>query len=98
LKKYPREGFPFIPSIEKVPPKRILLHLTLKKVSPKKILFWIPFEKISPKKRIRLSDLKKMDQKRIHGRRMNPILATNGLGDEAPIHAPTKEGIQAGVE
>ena len=39
-----------------------------------------------------------MDQERIHGRRMTPILATNRLGDEAPIHAPTKEGIQAGVE
>ena len=39
-----------------------------------------------------------MDQERIHGRRMNLILATNRLGDEAPIHAPTKEGIQAGVE
>jgi len=50
------------------------------------------------KKRLRLSDLKKMDQERIHGRRMNPILAKNGLGDKAPIHAPTKEGIQAGVE
>ena len=50
------------------------------------------------KKRLRLSDLKKMDQERIHGQRMTLILATNGLGDEAPIHAPTEEGIQAGVE
>ena len=50
------------------------------------------------KKRIRLSDLKKMDQERIHGRGMTPILATNHLGDEAPIHAPTEAGIQAGVE
>ena len=39
-----------------------------------------------------------MGQKRIHERRVNPILSTNDLGDEAPIHAPTKEGIQAGVE
>ena len=29
---------------------------------------------------------------------MNLILVTNGLGDEAPIHTPTKEGVQAGVE
>ena len=50
------------------------------------------------KKRLRLSDLKKTDQKRIHGQRMTLILATNGLGDEAPIHSPTKERIQAGVE
>ena len=50
------------------------------------------------KKRLRLSDLKKTGQERIHVWSMTPILATNGLGDEAPIHAPTKEGIQAGVE
>ena len=50
------------------------------------------------RKKLRLPDLEKTDQKRIHGRRMTPILATNRLGDEAPIHAPTKEGIQAGVE
>ena len=88
---------PFL-SLKKVSPKRNPLFPALKKISPKKILFWIPLEKMFAKKRLRLSDLKKMDQKRIHGRRMNPILATNGLGDEAPIHAPTKEGIQAGVE
>ena len=50
------------------------------------------------KKRLRLSDLKKIDPKMMHGQRMTLILSTNGLGDEAPIHAPTKEGIQAGVE
>ena len=72
--------------------------IPLKKISLKRILLRIPFEKMFAKKRLRLSDLKKMDQERIHGRRMNPILVTNGLGDEAPIHAPTKEGIQAGVE
>ncbi len=72
--------------------------MPLKKVSPKRILLRIPIKKISPKKKLRLSDLKKMDQERIHGWRMNPILATNGLGDEAPIHALTKEGIQAGIE
>lgn len=76
----------------------IPLYPTLEKISPKRILLRIPLEKISPKKRLRLSDLKKTDQERIHGRRMTPILATNGLGDEAPIHAPTKEGIQAGIE
>lgn len=87
-----------MPLFKKVSAERIPLRLTLKKISPKRILLWISLKKISPKKRLRLSDLKKMDQERIHGRRMNPILATNGLGDEAPIHAPTKEGIQAGVE
>lgn len=78
--------------------KNIPLRLILKKISSKRILLQIPIKKTSLKKRLRLSDLKKMDQERIHGRRMNPILITNGLGDEAPIHAPTKEGIQAGVE
>lgn len=85
-------------TLEKILQRKIPHYPTLEKISPKKIPNLIPFEKISPKKRIHLSDLKKTDQERIHGRRMNPILATNGLGDEAPIHAPTKEGIQAGVE
>lgn len=87
-----------MPLFKKVSAERIPLCLTLEKISPKRRLFWIPLKKISPKKRLRLSDLKKTDQERIHGRRMEPILATNGLGDEAPIHAPTKEGIQAGIE
>ena len=85
-------------TLEKILQRKIPHYPTLEKISPKKIPNLIPFEKISPKKRIHLSDLKKMDQERIHGRRGNPILVTNGLGDEAPIHAPTKEGIQAGVE
>ena len=87
-----------MPLFKKVSAERIPLRLTLEKIPPKKIPLRLTLEKISPKKRLRLSDLKKTDQERIHGRRMNPILATNGLGDEAPIHAPTKEGIQAGVE
>jgi hypothetical protein len=98
LKKVFPKKTPLYTTLKKIPLKRIPLYISLEKISPKRILFWIPFEKISPKKRIRLSDLKKMDQERIHGRRMTPILATNRLGDEAPIHAPTKEGIQAGVE
>ena len=87
-----------MPLFKKVSAERIPLRLTLEKIPPKKIPLRLTLKKISPKKRLRLSDLKKTDQERIHGRRMNPILATNGLGDEAPIHAPTKEGIQAGVE
>ena len=87
-----------MPLFKKVSAERIPLRLTLEKIPPKKIPLRLTLKKISLKKRLRLSDLKKTDQERIHGRRMNPILATNGLGDEAPIHAPTKEGIQAGVE
>ena len=87
-----------MPLFKKVSAERIPLRLTLEKIPPKKIPLRLTLKKISLKKRLRLSDLKKTDQERIHGRRMNPILITNGLGDEAPIHAPTKEGIQAGVE
>ena len=87
-----------MPLFKKVSAERIPLRLTLEKIPPKKIPLRLTLKKISLKKRLRLSDLKKMDQERIHGQRMTPILATNGLGDEAPIHAPTKEGIQAGVE
>lgn len=87
-----------MPLFKKVSAERIPLRLTLEKIPPKKIPLRLTLKKISLKKRLRLSDLKKTDQERIHGRRMNPILATNGLGDEAPIHTPTKEGIQAGVE
>ena len=68
------------------------------KISSKRIILCTSFEKMFAKKRFRLPDLKKTDQKRIHRQRMTSILATNGLGDEAPIHAPTKEGIQAGVK
>lgn len=98
LEKASPKRIPHYPSLEKILPERILLRLALKKISSKRILLQIPFVKMFAKKRIRLSDLKKMDQKRIHGQRMTPILAMNRLGDEAPIHTPTKEGIQAGVE
>ena len=98
LEKVSPKRMPLRLALEKIPLKRIPLYISLEKISPKRILLRIPLEKMFAKKRLRLSDLKKMDQERIHGRRMNPILATNGLGDEAPIHAPTKEGIQAGVE
>ena len=112
LEKIPPKRIPLRHALEKVSPKRMPLRLSLKKVSlkriphysslkkasPKRILLQISFEKMFAKKRLRLSDLKKIDQKRIHGQRMILILATNGLGDEAPIHAPTKEDIQAGVE
>ena len=98
LKKVSPKKTPLYHILEKIPPKRIPLYISLEKIPQRRIPLRLTLEKISPKKRVRLSDLKKTDQERIHGRRMNPILATNGLGDEAPIHAPTKEGIQAGVE
>ena len=97
-KKVSGKRIPHSPILKKIPPERTPLRLILKKISSKRKLLYVSLEKISLKKKLRLPDLKKMDQKRIHGQRMTLILATNRLGDETPIHAPTKEGIQAGVE